>query len=182
MEHHMLTPEQFASTQKANIQTLIDLTGKAFQGAESLVALNMQTAKAALSEAEGSTITALSAKDPQSLFALQYGALQPSAEKATAYFRETYDIANTVKAEFTKVFGAAAASAQGSFTELFDAAAKNVPAGSENGLALWKSAIATAGNAFESMQKAAQQATDVAEANYTAVTTQAVKATKGKRG
>jgi hypothetical protein len=39
-----------------------------------------------LSDAEGSAITALSAKDPQSLLSLQYGALQPSAEKATAYF------------------------------------------------------------------------------------------------
>lgn len=178
----MLTPEQLASTQKASIQTLIDLTGKALEGAESFVSLNMQTAKTALSEAEGSTMAALSAQDPQSLFAVPFSALQPSTEKATAYLRESYDIANGLKTEFAKVFDAAATGAQGSLTEFFEAAAKNVPAGSENGLALWQSAITTAGNAFESMQKAAQEATDIAEANYTAVTAQAAKAGKAKRG
>lgn len=182
-ELHMLTPEQFASTQKANVQTLIELTGKAFQGAESLVALNLQTVKAALGDAEGTAISALSAKDAQSLLALQFSSLQPSTEKATAYFRESYDIANSLKDEFSKVFSAAAADAQGSFTQMFEAAAKNAPTGSENGIALWKSAVATAGSAFESMQKAAQQATDIAEANYTAVTTTAAKpASKAKRG
>ena len=175
----MLTAEQFSSTQKANIETLLGLAGKAFEGVESLVTLNLQTAKAALDEAAETSLAALSAKDPQSLFALQ-----PSAEKATAYGRQVAEIAATMKSEIDKVVSASAASTQGSFIELFDAAAKNAPSGSESGIALWKSAVATANNAFESLQKAAQQATDVAEANYAAVTKQAVKSTpsKAKRG
>jgi phasin family protein len=174
----MLTPEQFAATQKANVETLIGLAGKAFEGVESLVTLNLQTAKSALDDAAETSLAVLSAKDPQTLFTLQAGALQPSAEKASAYGRQVADIAATLKSEIEKVVGASAASAQGSFIELFDAAAKNAPAGSENGIALWKSAVATANNALESLQKAAQQATDVAEANYAAVTKQAVKATQ----
>jgi hypothetical protein len=87
-----------------------------------------------------------------------------------------------VKAEFAKVYGAAAADAQDSFTQLFDAAAKNVPAGSENGLALWKSAIATAGGAFESMQKGGATSHRHRGSQLHAVTTQAVKtAGKAKR-
>jgi len=180
----MLTAEQFSSTQKANIETLLGLAGKAFEGVESLVTLNLQTAKAALDEAAETSLAALSAKDPQSLFTLQAGALQPSAEKASAYGRQVAEIAATMKSEIDKVVSASAASTQGSFIELFDAAAKNAPSGSESGIALWKSAVATANNAFESLQKAAQQATDVAEANYAAVTKQAVKSTpsKAKRG
>ena len=41
-----------------------------------------------------------------------------------------------------------------------------------------KSAVAAANNAFESVQKAAKQAAEVAEANFQAVTSTAVKATQ----
>jgi hypothetical protein len=48
-----------------------------------------------------------------------------------------------------------------------------------------RSAVAAANNAFESVQKAAKQAADVADANFQAMTTTAVKATqttgRGKR-
>ncbi len=60
-----------------------------------------------------------------------------------------------------------------------DTAVKNAPAGTENAVALVKSAVAAANNAYESVHKAAKQAADVAEANFQAVTTTAVKATQG---
>jgi hypothetical protein len=41
-----------------------------------------------------------------------------------------------------------------------------------------KSSVAAANNAYESMQKAVKQATDMAEANLAAVTSTAVSATK----
>ena len=47
-----------------------------------------------------------------------------------------------------------------------DNAVKNAPAGTENAVALVKSAVAAANNALESVQKAAKQAADVAEANF----------------
>jgi hypothetical protein len=43
-------------------------------------------------------------------------------------------------------------------------------------VALVKSAVAAANNAFESVQKAAKQAAEVAEANFTAATNTATKA------
>jgi hypothetical protein len=53
-------------------------------------------------------------------------------------------------------------------------------------VSLVKSAIAAANNAYESVQKAAKQAADIADANFQAVTNTAVKAsqtaTKTKRG
>ena len=45
-----------------------------------------------------------------------------------------------------------------------------------------KSAVAAANNAYESVQKAAKQAADVAEANFQAVTNTAVKATQTAQG
>jgi hypothetical protein len=45
---------------------------------------------------------------------------------------------------------------------------------------LVKSAVTAANNAFETVQKAAKQATDVAEANFQAMTSTAVKATQAQ--
>ena len=180
-----LTQDQIAAASKANLETLFGLTNKAFEGMEKLVELNLQVAKATLAESAESTKAALSVKDAQELLALQASLLQPSAEKAAAYSRHLYDIATATTSEFTKAAEAQLADMQKNFMSAVDTAAKNAPAGSENAVTLVKSAISAANNAFESVQKAGKQAAEMAEANFNAVTTSAVKAsqaaTKAKR-
>lgn len=177
----MITVEQIVNTQKANIETLFGLTGKAFEGVEKLIELNIQVAKTAMTEAAQTTQAALSAKDAQELLALQSSLLQPAAEKAAAYSRYVYEIAASTGAEVTRVAEATSADAQAKFMAIVDTAVKNAPAGTENGVALVKSAVAAANNAIETVQKAAKQATEVAEANFNAISSSAVRATKGKR-
>jgi phasin family protein len=174
----MLTAEQVLAAQKANVQTLFGLTGKAFEGVEKLIELNLQVAKTALEEASEATSAALSVKDAQELLNLQASFLQPAAEKVAAYGRHVYDIAAATNTEVTKAAEAQIADAQKKFLTLVDSAAKNAPAGSENAVALVRSAVAAANNAFESVQKAAKQAADVADANIQAMTSTAVKATQ----
>ena len=174
----MLTAEQIVAAQKANLETLFDLTNKAFEGVEKLVELNLQVAKASIGEVQETAKASLNVKDAQELLALQAGLLQPAAEKAAAYGRHLYDIAATTNAEVTKVAEAQAAAAQTKFTSAVDAAVKNAPAGTESAAALVKSAIAAATNALETVQKASKQAADVAEANFQSLTNTAVKATQ----
>jgi len=181
----MLTAEQVMAAHKANMETLFGLTNKAFEGVEKLVELNLQVAKAALGEAADNTRAMMSVKDAQELLALQSTLLQPAAEKAASYSRHLYDIAAATNAEVAKVAEAKFAEAQTSFATSVDSAMKNAPAGSENAMSLVKSAMAAANNAYDSVSKAAKQASEVAEANFTAVTNSAMKATqaasKGKR-
>ena len=174
----MLTAEQVLAAQKANVETLFGLTTRAFEGVERLVELNVTAAKAALAEASGTTQAALNVKDAQELLALQASLFQPMAEKTAAYSRHLYDIATGTTAEFAKSFEAQATDAQKKFMTIVDNASKNAPAGSETAVAVFKSAVAAGNNALESVQKAVKQASDVAEANFNAVTTQAVNATK----
>ena len=173
-----MTPEQFAAASKANLETLFGLTTKAFEGVEKLVELNLQVAKTALGEAADSAKAILAVKDAQELMALQSSLLQPSAEKAAAYSRHLYDIATATSAEVTKTAEAQFAEAQKKFMGVVDSAVKNAPAGTENAVTLVKSAITAANNAYESVHKAAKQATEMAEANFNAVTSTAVKATQ----
>jgi phasin family protein len=173
-----LTADQILAAHKANLETLFGLTTKAFEGVEKLVELNVTASKAALAEAQNTAQAALSVKDAQELLTLQASLFQPLAEKTAAYSRHLYDIAQGTGAEFGKAFEAKASEAQQAFVGLVDSASKNAPAGSETAVAVLKSAVAAANNAFESVQKAVKQASDVAEANFNAVSTQAVAAAK----
>lgn len=173
-----LTADQIIAAQKANLETLFGLTTKAFEGVEKIVELNVTASKAALSEASTTAQAALEVKDVQELLALQASLYQPLAEKTAAYSRHLYDIAQNTGAEFGKAFESKAAEAQQTIVGLIDSASKNAPAGSETAVAVLKSAVAAANNAFESVQKAVKQASDVAEANFNAVSTQAVNAAK----
>lgn len=174
----MLTAEQLLAAQKANLATLFDLGQKAFEGVEKLVELNLQVAKTSLDEAAEHTKAVLAVKDAQELLSLQASLLQPSAEKAAAYGRHLYDIASTTGSEVSKLAEAQFAEAQKKFVSVVDNAVKNAPAGTENAVVLVKSAVAAANNAFDTVQKAAKQAADVAEANFQAITNTAVKATQ----
>ena len=174
----MLTAEQILAAQKANVETLLSLTAKAFEGVEKIVELNMSASKAALAESGESAKAILSVKDAQEFLALQSSLLQPLAEKTAAYSRHLYEIATGTSSEFTKAFEAQAAEAQQKFVGMVDAAAKNAPAGSETAVTMLKSAVSAANNALETVQKAVKQATDVAEANFNAVTATATGAAK----
>ena len=172
------TAEQLVAAQKANVETLFDLTTKTFEGVEKLVALNLQVAKTSLAEAAETAQAALTVKDAQEFFALQASLLQPSAEKAAAYSRHLYEIIAGTNAEVSRVAESTIADGQKKVLSLVDNAVKNAPAGTENAVALVKSAVAAANNAYESVTKAAKQAGEVAEANFQAMTATAVKATQ----
>ena len=174
----MMTVEQVMASQKANVETLLGLTAKAFEGVEKIVELNLSASKAALAESGDTAKAMLSVKDAQELLALQSGLLQPLAEKTAAYSRHLYEIATGASSEFTKAFEAQTAEAQQQFAGMVEAAAKNAPAGSETAVAVMKSSVAAATNALESVQKAVKQATDVAEANFNTMASSATSAAK----
>ena len=174
----MLTVEQVMASHKANIETLVGLTSKAFEGVEKIVELNLTASKAALAEAGDHAKAILSVKDAQELLALQSGLMQPLAEKTAAYNRHLYDIASGSSAEFTRAVEEQSAEQQRKFMGLVDGASKNAPAGSETAVAMMKSAVAAANNALESVQKAVKQATEVTESNFNTVANNAVNATK----
>ena len=174
----MLTVEQIIAAQKAQVATLFDLSSKALTSVEKLNELNLQAAKASLSEGASHAQAVMSVKDLQELVALQNTVMQPMAEKAASYSRHLYDIATSMGAEFTKLAEVQAADAQKQFVAAVDGAVKNAPQGSESAVAAVKNAVSTATAAMESVQKAVKQATELAEANFNAMTTAAVSAGK----
>lgn len=174
----MLTAEQIMAAHKANIDTLFNLTQKAFEGVEKLVELNVQATKAALAETANNAQAVMSAKDAQELLSLQAGMVQPLAEKTAAYSRHLYDIATSAGAELSKTLEGQAADAQKNFAGLVDSATQNAPAGSEAAVNIMKNAMSAASTAYDSVQKAVKQASDMAEANFNTVSESANSAVK----
>ena len=178
----MPSVQDFAAVAQSNVDILLALSTKAFEGAEKLAALNLQVAKGGLAEAAKVSTAVLSAKDPQSVLAVQAGAVQPAAGKASEYAAQVAAIMNETKKELDQVIAKSATEAQSAFSTMIEAALKNAPAGSADGMALWKSAVEAANNGYEALQKAAKQATEVAQANYTAASNTVTKSAKVGRG
>lgn len=174
----MITADQFASTGKAHVETLLEVGQKAFESVEKLVELNLQTVRASLDDSADAAKAVMSVKDAQELLALHTSLAQPAADKATAYGRQVYDIASGFHADVSKLFEGQIAQAQGQFMSLMDGALQNAPAGSENATAMFKSAMTAANNAIETIQKSAKQAAGVVEANIQAATQTATNAAK----
>ena len=173
---NFVTPEQFTSANKANIETLLTLANTAFASAERLAALNLNTARSLLEDGVANTKALLAAKDVQELVNLQVSLAQPIVEKAVAYSRSVYEISAQTQEELSKMIEAQFADFQKTVAGLLDKAAKSAPAGSDVAVAAVKSAIAAANSAFDNMNKAAKQVAEIAEANVAAATNATVKA------
>ena len=175
MNMTLLTPEQFAAAQKANLETLFGLTTKAFEGVEKLVELNLQVVKSTLTDGQEHAQRALSAKDAQDLFALHSSLTQPVAEKALSYGRQVFEIASATQAEFVRAAQEQFGEQQRKVQAFVENVAKNAP-GSEIAVAVLKSGITAANTAYEMAQKASKQAVEVVESNVNAAAAAASEA------
>jgi phasin family protein len=169
------TPEQFAAANKASVDALFTIAHAQFAAFERLSALNFNTTKAAFEDSVNQAKALLSVKDAQAFFSLSAASAQPALEKAMAYSRSLYEVANQTKAEVSKLAEMQAAELNKSVVSLLDKVTKNAPAGSDIGVAAVKSALAAANSAYDNFSKVVKQASDIAEANVTAATATVAK-------
>ena len=170
-----VTPEQLVASNKANVEAMIGLAKTGFATLEKLSTLNLNATKAAFDDVMGTTSSLMGAKDAQEAANLSVSAAQPAIEKALAYSRSVYEVATQSQAEITKYIEGQAAEFNKTVVGFLDQFAKNAPAGSDVAVAAMKSALAAANSAYDSMTKAAKQATELAEANFAAATKEAKK-------
>ena len=174
-----VTPEQVVASNKAGVEALIGLAHTQFAAFERLSALTFNSTKSAFEDSVAHTKALLAVKDVQDLVNLNAAVAQPAIEKAIAYSRNVYDVATQSQGEVTKLVEGQAGEFNKSMVTLLDKVVKNAPAGSDVAVAAVKSALAAANTAYDSISKAAKQATELAEANFAAATAVA-KETKKK--
>lgn len=167
---------------EAQLAMLTALTNKTFESVEKLVDLNLSTARASMQKSEVATRQLLSARDPQEFLSVSTAQAQPNVEKVLSYGRNLADIAAATQSEFGKAAETQFAEVNRKIAKLVEDAAKNAPSGSENVVAIVKSAMDNANASFEQISKTGKQAVAAMEANITSVTHQVAQAGSNKEG
>ena len=167
-------PEQLATAAKAHFesqfQLLNTLTGKAIEGMEKVIELNMNTARTSLDDASSAARELGSATNPQAFFSVSAAQVQPHAEKALDYNRRLAAIGDEIYAEFSKAAEEQVAESRRKLAALIEEAEKNTPPGSENALAAMKSILSNADVSYEQIMQSAGQAVETLRANMAMTT------------
>ncbi len=150
-------------------------------GIERLSLLNLAAARSVFETSATNLNTLLGAKDVQSFINLQQSISAPSIEKGMEYSRNVFAIAAETKDKITKEVETHAADANAKVSNLVEKALTSAPAGSEVAVAAVKSAIKTASDAYQGLNKAAKQAAEVAEASVSAATKATLRAAFGHK-
>jgi len=159
-------PTQLLELQRVQVNALSSVARAFIAGAEKLSNLNVAAGRNAIDSATQAAQSLSGVKDPNELLALSGVATQPSIEKLVGYTRDWIGIANGVSAEIGKVVEQQVSDSNRRVAELLDFAAKNAPAGSEQALAMLRSAFAAGNVAFDTTSKVSRQAADWAQANF----------------
>jgi phasin family protein len=157
--------EQFAAANQTAVNLLLTVANTSLASVERLAALNLNTARAILADSAANVGSLLSAKDPQSLLALQTKLAKPAIEQAVAYSRSVYEILSQSSTGLSDIVAGQTAELKKNFAATMDQSLKHAPAGSEAVVAAMRSGIAAAGTAYDNMTNAAKQATAQFEAN-----------------
>jgi phasin family protein len=159
---------QLLELQRVHVKALSAVGHALIGAAEKLSNLNVAAGRSVIDSATEAAQSLSGVKDPNELIALAGVSAQPSLEKLVDYTRNWVGIANGVSAEVGKVVQQQITDSNRRVAELLDLAAKNAPAGSEQALALLRSAVAAGNVAFDTTSKVSRQAADWAQANFAA--------------
>ena len=145
-------PEQFIAAQKAGMDALFGFLNTAYPGFEKLLDLNIQAARASISENQAVLSEAVSAKDSQSLLELQTRQNEATTEKAQAYWRHVNEIVTETSSQLLAQSQKQVSEYVRETQALADNLGKNAPLQSGTFAAFWSKgleAMRDAGTAFQ---------------------------------
>ncbi|CAG9220732.1 Phasin_2 domain-containing protein [Paraburkholderia tropica] len=163
-------PEHLRANYASGVATWFALITPAWQGAEAVVALNMQAARAALNENEAAFKGALQTNSPVEFFTQQVSASQQIAAKSLSYSRHLFDIATKTQAAWTEAAQAQATQQERNVKALTEQFSQHAPVGSEAFVAAMHSTFSAFGNAAESIRGMTRQAIEATQNQFEAAT------------
>jgi phasin family protein len=166
-------PEDFA---KSSVNTALFFANTTFDGIERMALLNLAAARSVFEGTMSNFTALLGAKDVNSFVNLQKELASPSIEKGMEYSRNVIAIATETKDKLAKEVETKVAETNAQVSGLVEKALASAPAGSEVAVAAVKTAIQSANDAYEGLNKAVKQAAEVAEASVAAATSATMKA------
>jgi phasin family protein len=166
-------PQDLANAGIGSISLLANAT---IDGIERLAALNLSAGRSFVEASFANVSALLGVTDVQSFVNLQQKLAAPVLEKGMEYSRNVIAITSETKDKIAKEIETQVSAVNANVSGLVEKALASAPAGSEVAVAAVKTAIKSANEAYEGLNKAAKQAVEVAEANVAAATSATLKA------
>ena len=170
-----IATEQFAELKKANVAQATKIAALALANTEKLLALNLNTAKAALAQGVEGASAAVAIKDVQQLLALPAKYAESNVQSALGYSRSLYELASEAQAQYAAAAEEVWASYTKGMASWVEQASKSAPAGSDAAVNAFKSTFAASTAAFDQFQKATKQVVSLADASVRAAAANASK-------
>ena len=171
-----VTLENVAAANKASVDAASAVSSLGLQTVERLVALNLNTVRAAMTDATANANAVLAVKEPKELASLLSAQAEPALAAATDYFRSAYGILVDSGEEYGKLVDAQLAELNKNVAVTLDELSKSAPAGSDVAVAAVKQAIAAANATYDNVSKATKKVVEITEANVASATAAVVKA------
>jgi phasin family protein len=148
----------------ATVDAATRLTRISMDSTERAIAVQLEYAKGALSQASLNAKALAGARDVQELLQLRTRIAENALENIMGYSRSLYEVASEAQSELSKLAEERMSSFQKAVTETVDQAAKSAPAGGDLAAAAIKSSLAATTAAFDTFTKAAKHAASFADA------------------
>jgi phasin family protein len=165
-------PDQFSSSLQANLTNQLDalvlLYSRSFDNVEQVSDLNLGLWRSVMEETADTARQLWAAKDLQEVIAVGSAQVKPGTEKLLTYVRHLSDLAATTRADLGKVTEDRITEGNAKVVGLVENAAKNAPAGSEQAIELFKSAVGNANAGYAQLSKSTRQAVEAMEGNLAA--------------
>jgi phasin family protein len=152
----------------ATVDAATRFTRISMDSTERAIAVQLEYAKGAISQASLNAKALAGARDVQELLALRTRIAENALENIMGYSRSLYEVASEAQAEMSRLAEERMSSFQKAVTETVDQAAKSAPAGGDFAAAAIKSSLAATTAAFDTFAKAAKHATSFADAGVRA--------------
>jgi phasin family protein len=150
------------------VESAARLSRISMDGAERAIAVQLEYAKGALTQATLNARAVTKAKDVQELLSLRTRIAENTLENVMGYSRSLYEVAAEAQSELGKLAEERMSSFQQAVTDTVEQAARSAPAGSDVAVAAIRSSMAATTAAFDSFTKAAKHVSSFADAGVRA--------------
>ncbi len=168
--------EQLATQQRKLSEAWLAMANQNFALGEKLTNLTLEMLRSNLERFAQQGQALAAQKDPQAAWQEVQKFVATNVEQLVHQQRQVAELLQQHRAELSKVAEAQIAEINKQLVEMLDNLAKTAPAGSEVAINAAKSALAATSAAYDNIQKAFQQVSEIVEANLNAATNAATKA------
>jgi len=175
----MFKIDQFAAANEAAIEQFSHFAKLSLGNIEKLTELGLGAARESLTQVTRHAQSIAGARDVHEVIAINSAAIEPALKRAYTYSRTAYETAAATSDEVKRVFEKNTAEFNKAAISAMEEALKYAPAGSESAVGNFKSAIATAQNAYDNFTAINRQIAETVEKNV--ATAQAATSRTKKR-